>query len=401
MGGGGGEGSLEPTVRTEFPDTAYWNASILTDAQGKAEVTLTLPNSLTTWRMDARGITADTRAGSATSDLVTSKLLLIRPVTPRFFTAGDAATVAAIVHNNTAESIEVDVRLEAEGAEIESDARQKIEVPSRGQVRVEWSLQILEAESAGLTFYAKGGGLEDASTPTIGSAVDGRIPILRYSASDTFATSGGLTGPGERLEAVSLPRRFDATQGGLTVTLEPSLGAAMQSALEVLEAFPYECTEQVVSRFLPNLAAYHAAQALGTEIPGLKDRLQRTVTAGLQTLRARQQYDGGWGWWSNGPTDPYLTSYVLYALLEARRSGWTVNDYVIESAVGYLQTQIGVVELAFRRAGAQPSGLHAVRPGPRRLCGCREAAGAGRGPIRHVLLGSGVARPGHRVCVAG
>ncbi len=117
----------------------------------------------------------------------------------------------------------------------------------------------------------------------------------------------------------------------------------MQSALEVLEAFPYECTEQVVSRFLPNLAAYRAAQALNTEIPGLEDRLTRTLTAGLQTLRARQQYDGGWGWWSNGPTDPYLTSYVLYALLEARHSGWTVNDYVIESAVGYLQGQVGVI----------------------------------------------------------
>jgi len=344
MGGGGGDGSLEPSVRTEFPDTAYWNASILTDARGEADITLTLPDSLTTWRMDARGITADTRAGSATSDLVTSKSLLIRPVTPRFFTAGDAATVAAIVHNNTAQSIEVEVRLEAEGAKLESDARQKVEVPSRGQVRVEWSLQILEAESAGLTFYARGGGLEDASTPTIGSAVDGRIPILRYTASDTFATSGGLTAPGERLEAVSLPRRFDATQGGLTVTLEPSLGAAMQSALEVLEAFPYECTEQVASRFLPNLAAYRAAQALNTEIPGLEDRLTRTLTAGLQTLRARQQYDGGWGWWSSGPTDPYLTSYVLYALLEARHSGWTVNDYVIDSAVGYLQGQVGVID---------------------------------------------------------
>ncbi len=344
MGGGGGDGSIEPSVRTEFPDTAYWNASILTDAQGKAEITLTLPDSLTTWRMDARGITADTRAGSATSDLVTSKSLMIRPVTPRFFTAGDAATVAAIVHNNTAESIEVDVRLEADGAEIASDARQEVEVPARGQVRVEWSLQILEAVSARLTFYAKGGGLEDASTPTIGSAIDGRIPILRYSASDTFATSGGLTAQGERLEAVSLPRRFDATQGGLTVTLEPSLGAAMQSALEVLEAFPYECTEQVVSRFLPNLAAYRAARALNTEIPGLEDRLARTLTAGLQTLRARQQYDGGWGWWSNGPTDPYLTSYVLYALLEARHSGWTVNDYVIDSAVGYLQGQVGVID---------------------------------------------------------
>ena len=344
MGGGGGDGVLEPTVRTEFPDTAYWNATVVTDAQGKAEVKLRLPDSLTTWRMDARGVTLDTKVGSATSDLVTTKPLLIRPVTPRFFTAGDAATVAAVVNNSTSSAIDVDVRLEVDGADLVSDARQKVEVLSMGQARVEWSIQILDAEAVGLTFFAKGGGLEDASTPTIGSAVDGRIPVVRYSAPDTYATSGGLSNPGDRLEAVSLPRRFDATQGGLTVSLEPSLGAAMETALDVLEAFPYECTEQVVSRFLPNLAAYRAAQALGAETPGLKDRLQRTVTLGLQTLRARQQYDGGWAWWATGPTNPYLSAYVLYSLLEARRAGWSINDYMIDSAVGYLQGQIGVID---------------------------------------------------------
>jgi len=343
-GGGGGDGALEPTVRTEFPDTAYWNATVVTDAQGKAEVMFHLPDSLTTWRMDARGVTQDTKVGSATSDLTTTKMLLIRPVTPRFFTAGDAATVAAVVNNNTAQPIQVDVRLEAKGAQLASEARQTVEVPKLGQTRVEWSIQVLDAEGVGLTFFAKGSGLEDASAPTIGSTVDGRIPVVRYSAPDTYATSGGLDNPGDRLEAVSLPRRFDATQGGLTVSLEPSLGAAMETALDVLEAFPYECTEQVVSRFLPNLAAYRAAQALGVDTPGLKDRLQRTVTLGVQTLRARQQYDGGWAWWATGPTNPYLSAYVLYSLIEARRSGWSVNDYMIDSAVGYLQGQIGAID---------------------------------------------------------
>ena len=42
-GGGGGDGALEPTVRTKFPDTAYWNARVVTDAQGQAEVTVRLP----------------------------------------------------------------------------------------------------------------------------------------------------------------------------------------------------------------------------------------------------------------------------------------------------------------------------------------------------------------------
>ena len=342
--GGGGDGELEPTVRTEFPDTAYWNARVLTDANGEAEVTVRLPDSLTTWRMDARGVTKDTSVGDAASDLTTTKILLIRPVTPRFFTAGDAATVAAVINNNTALPLEVDVRLEAEGAQLTSDPKQTVDVPKLGQARVEWLIDVEDEEGVALTFYAQSGELEDASTPTIGSAVDGRIPVVRYSAPDTYATSGGLDGPGDQLEAISLPRRFDATQGGLSVSLEPSLGSAMETALDVLEAFPYECTEQVVSRFLPNLAAYRAAQALDTEMPGLQDRLQRTVTQGVQTLQARQQYDGGWAWWSSGPTNSYLSAYVLYSLLEAQRSGFSVSEYMIESAIGYLQGQLGSVD---------------------------------------------------------
>ena len=342
--GGGGDGELEPTVRTEFPDTAYWDAQVITDAKGEAQVSIRLPDSLTTWRMDARGVTKDTSVGDATADLTVTKLLLIRPVTPRFFTAGDAATVAAVVNNNTALPLEVDVRLEVDGAQLASDAKQSIEVPKLGQARVEWSIEVEDEDGVALTFYADAGDLEDASTPTIGSAVDGRIPVVRYSAPDTYATSGGLNQPGDRLEAISLPRRFDATQGGLSVALEPSLGSAMGTALDMLEAFPYECTEQVASRFLPNLAAYRAAQALDTEIPGLEERLERTVKQGVQTLQARQQYDGGWAWWSNGPTNAYLSAYVLYALLEARDSGFTVSGYMIDSAIGYLQGQVGSIE---------------------------------------------------------
>ena len=64
MGGGGG-GDIT-TVRENFPDTAFWKADIETDAQGKAQVTFNLPDSLTTWQIDTRGLTKDTRVGQAT-----------------------------------------------------------------------------------------------------------------------------------------------------------------------------------------------------------------------------------------------------------------------------------------------------------------------------------------------
>ena len=49
----------KPRVRKAFPDTAYWNPSIHTDANGHARVTFTFPDSLTTWRATVHAITAE------------------------------------------------------------------------------------------------------------------------------------------------------------------------------------------------------------------------------------------------------------------------------------------------------------------------------------------------------
>jgi alpha-2-macroglobulin len=98
-GGGGGEGLV--TIREEFPDTAYWNPSFITDSNGMGQVTLTLPDNLTTWFIETRGLTLDTRVGQAATEVLTTKPLLVRPVTPRFLVAGDHVELSAIVHNNT------------------------------------------------------------------------------------------------------------------------------------------------------------------------------------------------------------------------------------------------------------------------------------------------------------
>ena len=56
---------VEPRVRKAFPDTAFWVADVNTGADGRASVKFNFPDSLTTWRTTTRGITADSKVGSA------------------------------------------------------------------------------------------------------------------------------------------------------------------------------------------------------------------------------------------------------------------------------------------------------------------------------------------------
>ena len=341
LGGGGGE-FLPPTViREEFPDTAFWEAEILTDANGQAQVRMNLPDNLTTWQVEVRGLTADTRVGQSTAQVVATKDLLVRPVTPRFLVLGDHALLAAVVQNNSEGDLPVDVSLQATGFALDDPGQttQQVRVPAGGRVRVEWWGTAQDVANVDLVFSAAGGGFEDAARPAMGA-----LPVLRYTAPQTYGTSGILDSQGERLELVSLPRSFDPNGGSLEIELAPSLGAAMMSALDALEHFPYECTEQTVSRFLPNLETYRILQEFGLSSPALQSRLDRTLDEGLTKLVERQNEDGGWSWWSGGESDAYISAYALFGLSQAQEAGVAVDARTYARAVEYLRSALLDIE---------------------------------------------------------
>jgi uncharacterized protein YfaS (alpha-2-macroglobulin family) len=334
-GGGGGEG--EGLVRSEFADTAFWDPQVRTDKDGKAQVSVRMPDNLTTWRMQARGITADTLVGRAEVDILSTLELLVRPVLPRFLVVGDQVEMATIVHNNTAEALEAEVNISADGLDLESEAGQTVQVDAGGKVKVVWLAEVLPGDEVTVRMWAS------ADDPRAGASrvlYDGRedtLPVYRFSAPEVVATAGNLPEPGTRQEIVQLPRAFDPTQGELTVQLDGSLTAATQDALDYLEHYPYECVEQTVSRFLPNVVTWQAMEEMGIKRPEVEQKLAQMVGVALQRLYNQQHYDGGWGWWVSDKSHAYLTAYVLQGMLEARRAGFVVDEDVMVKARDYVR----------------------------------------------------------------
>ncbi len=338
IGGGGGDGMYTADVRRDYPDTALWEAHLRTGADGTTQVSLDLPDSLTTWVADARAVTADTQVGQTTAEFVVSKPLLVRPVTPRFLVAGDRAEVAAVVQNNT--DTDLDVRVDvATNLHITESPHQHITIPAHGRVRVNWTLEVPAGLSAAeLTFSVAGGGYRDAARPTVGRELDHALPIYRYETPEVFGTSGALTEAGSRLEAVVIPP--DAGPDSyLTVRLEPTLAAGMIEGLTYLEYFPHACTEQLVSRFLPNVVSYRALKSLGVPNPELEAKLQHLIAEALEELYARQRADYGWGWWKDS-SHMQVTTYVAFALIQTRRAGFAISEERLESALTYLENAL-------------------------------------------------------------
>ncbi|CAG0935203.1 Alpha-2-macroglobulin [Thermoflexales bacterium] len=327
-------------VREDFSDTAYWNPVFSTDANGKGSITLKLPDNLTTWTFHGVGVTADTKVGESNVEVMATKPLLIRPVTPRFFTVGDKAQLAANVSNNTENPLSVTFTLSATGVSLLTEAQQIVQIPAKAEGMATWTVEALDVENADLVFYAQAGDFADASKPRLATGPNGTLKVLRYSAPDIVGTGGQLKQAGQRTELIALPPRFDNRSGEVSIEVDPSLAAGMVHGLDYLKHYPYECTEQTVSRFLPNVLTYRALTQLGIPQPTLQISLTQEINTALDKLYNWQNGDGGWGWWSQQESNPYLTAYVVYGLIEARDAGFTVRSDSLVRGEEYLKGQL-------------------------------------------------------------
>ena len=143
MNGGGDSFNQPEFTREYFPDTAYFNPSIITDENGIAEVMVSMPDSLTTWRATARGVTEDTKVGENTEEVIVTKDLLARLITTRFYTERDEALITGIFHNYLNSEKEVLVKLKIDGGiEILDSESYKITVPPNGEVPLDWRVKV-------------------------------------------------------------------------------------------------------------------------------------------------------------------------------------------------------------------------------------------------------------------
>jgi uncharacterized protein YfaS (alpha-2-macroglobulin family) len=341
-GGGGGEASADAQfTRSNFKDTAYWNASVTTDANGNAQVSIVLPDNLTTWTMTARAFTNDTKVGEGINEVMSTKLLLVRPVTPRFFVAGDTVTLGAVVNNNTTAELDAQVSIASTGLTlVNGDAIQTVKVPAGGTARVDWNVSVMDAPSAEITMTASAGGLQDSAMPGLASppqagGTQGGIPILKYAAPETIATAGDLSEAGRKLELIAIPPRLNTGQGDLTVQVDTGLGAAASRSVKALEAYPYESADWAASRILVNL---HLARANGTPVD------VNAISAALQRLYGEQHSDGGWGWWAGDPSDAMVSAHIVLAMAAAQNAGVAVDASTLTRANDFLLTQLKPAE---------------------------------------------------------
>lgn len=343
-GGGGGGGMLE--VRSDFRDLAYWSADLRTDEGGLIQFQVALPDSLTTWRLIIKAVTEDTRVGEANAETVATKELQIRTLTPRFVTAGDRPWLGAQVINTSGFTVTGVLTYTVGGATFaDGDTEGFTYTLGPGEETAKSWLTEVSTSVDELSILAVGSAsnVEDASQ-TMNDGVSLSLPVKRYEVPETVASSGTVP-PGGTVEQIVLLEEV-TDQGSLNVRVEPNLAGGMLEGLTYLRHYPYECNEQVVSRFLPNLVTVRALHALEINDPELESQLAYQLGIGVQRLVTRQNPDGGWGYWPGEESSPFITAYVLWGLSLADEQGYSTPSMVREEAIGYLDSQFEAPQAA-------------------------------------------------------
>ena len=170
-------------MRSNFADTAHWVASVTSDENGFVEVKFKVPDNLTTWKIKAWTLGDGTRVGCGTSDIISSKDLIIRPQTPRFFTETDLITLSAVVHNYLDNAKSATVVLETEGGQLQtlSDAKQVVQIPAGGEVRVDWNVQVVASGNAKVRMQALTDEESDATELMVPAHVHGIVKTESYT----------------------------------------------------------------------------------------------------------------------------------------------------------------------------------------------------------------------------
>jgi uncharacterized protein YfaS (alpha-2-macroglobulin family) len=351
-------------VRNDFRSTVLWQPNVVTDATGKAIVKVKFPDSLTSWKATARAATAGNQFGIAEDNARTKQPLIVRLQAPRFFVAGDTTVISAVINNNTDKAMSVAPQLAAEGVAVITgfmkDGRPvkgdlaNLSVAANGEARMDWIVAVKDAGNVKLKVTGRSEKYADA--------MEKSFPAYEHGIEKFVAKSGKVRSDDVTVK-LEIPKERKADSTILTVQVAPSMAVTMIDALPYLINYPYGCTEQTMSRFLPAAITRKTLRDLGlkpetvmgklfggiepqfanrTHTQEKKDlkELDEMIQKGLERLYDFQHSDGGWGWWKDGNSDHFMTAYVIWGLTLAREAGVEIKDDALNNAASYLSKEL-------------------------------------------------------------
>lgn len=376
----GGPDKVEPRVRKDFKDTAFWQPELLTDKDGIATASVKLPDNLTTWRATVRAVSMTTEVGSCVNKVLSTQDVLVRLALPRFFSEGDHSLVTCIVHNYSEreQNIKLSVNMTRQ-LNTSAPLTATFKVAPEKAYRHSWPVTVVSPGQVAISVKAIG--------DTRGDAMELKLPVRALGVPAFIARSGVLTGNSDRVDLkIQPPADAGNVKTSLTVA-SSSMGPVIGSFNSLID-YPYGCTEQTLSRLVPSIVAFQLHKNLDMPISATqKEKFAEIFKMGMQKLTDHHHTDGGWGWWVDDESNMYLTSYVVEGLLLLDECNYTVPKDMLSTGRDWLKKNIVELDKQLRdpKAKIEPYQFREKRTDLARALFALSLAG--QAPDKKVLAG--------------
>ena len=329
-------------VRKNFAETAYFNPTLRTDAEGKASISFILPSSLTEWTFNAFAFDRTLNSGTLTDKVVARKQLNAQVATPRFLREGDRIQWPVSLYNRSEQTQKGNLYLDiidASTRETLKSFSQPYDLEAGKSLTQQWEWEVpMGCPNIAVCVMAKAENFSDGE--------EHEIPILprniTMTVAEPFTVRGreDITVKTEKAKAALMARLGKHKDVKIEVAAEKDVYKEVADLvpkwMQVLNGSAYD---QAVNLYGIQYAMSYALRPLVS----LSDsELQAYRQSAYDRLKAEQTSEGGWSWYPGMKASPYITSQIAILLARANSpsTGYPLDGSLLQAAMKFLDKEM-------------------------------------------------------------
>ncbi len=316
-------------VRQFFPETWLWT-ELMTDASGKASQKVTVPDTITTWKLRAVAISKDKGLGVAENELTVFQPFFLTIDLPYSAIRGEEFPVNVAIYNylDAKQTVQVDITPDA-WYDLLDTASKTVEIAPNEIGSVQFKIRPGKIGIKEVKISARSSQAADAVIKTIIVEPEG----VAREIVDNITLAGGIT----KTLDTSIPDVVVADSGRAYIALTSSFLTQTLDGLDSLLQMPFGCGEQNMLNFAPDVYITKYLESSGLLKPEIMAKAEKLMITGYQRELTYRRTDGSFS--AFGMSDEsgslWLTAFVLKSFSQANGIIY-IDDSILTAAKNWI-----------------------------------------------------------------
>lgn len=318
----------EPRVREYFPETFIFEPALITDQDGIATISVTMPDAITTWRVTSFASSASGDLGSVLSEIKVFQEFFVDIDLPVALTQGDEISIPVALYNYLPREQEIRVQLQKEDwFDIQGNTEIKKTLKKDEVSVVYFPIKVKEIGYHSMLVRAYGEVKSDAIKRTIAVLPDGR----KFEDIISDRLEGTIT------KTISFPANAIPDANTAMLKIFPGIYSQIVEGLDGLFQMPFGCFEQTSSVTYPNILLLDYLRQTEQIKPDIEMAAEEYISLGWQRLVSFEVSGGGFSWFGDAPANKILTAYGLMEFHDMAKV-YEIDERVIERTASWLKS---------------------------------------------------------------